>query len=355
MPRKKATNSELTSSIELREAQRRLGWAESYVQGLEFATAMAANAKVAEESLLNLRTEIDRARTYIRQLTDQRMGTIHPRKRPKNREQAGRCFVYLDECGSSHPNVGDNEYQAFVLAAVIVKENDLVPFNAHWNTWKKTIWGTQETIIHEPEIRRKTYNWNFNKDKGIQSAAEQSLNTLLFNLPFKGIAVVVRRPQYIALCQEAGLDSALPIPIYTMALDFLCERIVMALESDFDGAKGEIIAEARGPKDDARLQHEFVRLHLDGTSYIADGWFRQQLSPAIDFQPKDANIPGLQVADLLARPCGDKVLNPTETPARWDVFSRKLVMSRQTLNSPLGIKIMPWDDQFRDLLGSRKS
>ena len=140
------------------------------------------------------------------------------------------------------------------------------------------------------------------------------------------------------------------MPIYDMALDFLCERIVMALDEEYEGAKGEMIAEARGPKDDARLQHEFVRLHLDGTSYIASSWFRQQLSPAIDFKTKRENVPGLQLADLLARPCGEKVLNPDGSPARWDVFSDKLVRTKKMLNSPLGIKIMPWDSKFTNLL-----
>jgi len=343
-----STDSGLTESIDYREAQRRLGYAESYLQGLEFAVAMATQARVATPHLEKLKAEVVHARTYVRQLISRRKGMIQSRKRPKKKSNGKKCFVFFDECGSHHAVVQEHDYQAFVLAAAIVKEEDLQSLNDGWNKWKESVWGTSDVIMHEPDVRKNLGPWYF-KNATQRRDAKESLDSVLASLPYNGIAVVVRRPQYIEYCKDAGLDSSLPLPIYDMALDFLCERVAMALEEEYDGAIGEIIAEARGAKDDARLQQEFVRLHIDGTSYIADSWFRQQLGPAIDFRQKKENIPGLQIADLLARPCGDKVLRPESSPPRWEIFKKKLVKAQKTVNSPLGMKIMPWSDELSGL------
>ena len=134
-----------------------------------------------------------------------------------------------------------------------------------------------------------------------------------------------------------------------MALDFLLERIVLALETHFNGAYGHIIAEARGPREDALLQYEYVRLHLDGTSYISPSWFRQQLAPSIEFKIKKDNISGLQIADLLARPCGEKILDPSSSPVRWPQFRGKLCPGQETAHSILGLKVVPWGQRYADI------
>jgi len=124
----------------------------------------------------------------------------------------------------------------------------------------------------------------------------------------------------------------------------------MVLEAQFNGGRAKVIAESRGAKEDALLQYEFARLHLDGTSYIASAWFRQQLHPGIHFEPKGGpNASGLQLADLSARPVAEKVAAPKSNPERWEQVRLKLCAGQQTKNSILGLKIMPWDPIYADL------
>jgi hypothetical protein len=134
-----------------------------------------------------------------------------------------------------------------------------------------------------------------------------------------------------------------------MTLDFLAERVVMALDKQFGGARARMLAESRGPYEDALLQYEFARLHLDGTAYIAKGWFRQQLHPGVEFHPKTDNSTGLQLADLVARPIAEKVVNPTSTPDRWPEVKAKLCQGKETKNSILGLKVTPWRERYKDL------
>ena len=114
-------------------------------------------------------------------------------------------------------------------------------------------------------------------------------------------------------------DKSLPAHIYSMTLDFLMERLVMVLDNKYNGARAHIVAEGHGPLEDALLQYEYVRLLLDGTSYISPSWFRQRLASSIIFQTKKDNCTGLELADLLARPCAKKIINPKSTPARGGI------------------------------------
>ena len=103
-----------------------------------------------------------------------------------------------------------------------------------------------------------------------------------------------------------------------------------------------IVAESRGPREDALLQYEYVRPLLDGTSYISPTWFRQRLSASITFMTKKDYCSGLELADLLARPCAEKIINPTTNPVRWSEFKLKLCDGKETAHSILGLKTMPW-------------
>ena len=101
--------------------------------------------------------------------------------------------------------------------------------------------------------------------------------------------------------------------------------------------------------EDALFQREYARLLIDGTSYVSSAWFRQQLRPGIEFRTKQDNVSGLQLADLLARPCGEKVLNPDQAPERWSVFREKLCPGQETAHSILGMKVVPWGDKYRNV------
>jgi len=236
-----------------------------------------------------------------------------------------------------------------VLAAVIVPDSHLAELDDAWRTWKQQTLGSSSKLVHEPDTRNHGKSFWLDGNYERRQAAFASLSRQLETMDFTCAVCVVNREEYIRLYGEGPVDKTLPQHLYLMALTFLMERIVMILDANHKGARARIIAEARGPKDDAFLQYEFVRLHLDGTSYVSAAWFRQQLEPAIRFVKKTDNNTGLQLADLLARPCGEKVLNPTSTPTRWPQFRDKLCQGQETTHSILGFKIFPWDNRYIDI------
>ena len=237
-------------------------------------------------------------------------------------------------------------FPVFCLTAVIVSESEYETLDLIVRAWKATHLPSADFVIHEPDIRNRLGPW---REPG-RGGRLEALRELLEKVKFTAIAVVVRRAEYVKQFGEAPPDESLPGHPYLMALDFLVERTVLALEHQFNGGRAKFIAEARGPKEDALLQHEFARLHLEGTSYIAPAWFRQQLHPGIHFEGKGGRYAtGLQLADLSARPVAEKVVDPASAPPRWAEVRAKLCRGQETKHSIVGLKVMPWGLEFEDL------
>jgi Protein of unknown function (DUF3800) len=338
---KKPQASDLEQSRDARIAKIQLERQDEYVALLRRAAALRSEAG---QSIDVLDVLIEAGQTEQRKLLDQVGARIFPRKRPTGRQAsaADSCLIFLDECGS-HSLVPAGGFPVFCLVGVIVRESIWHDLNQQWRAWKAANLGSEDAIVHEPDIRRG--DWPFGGPGRDTLLAH--LNAAVASLDFTVVAITIRRAEYSALVGAGPLDASLPSQLFLMSLDFLFERIVMALDERFNGGKARVVAESRGPREDALLQYEFARLQLEGTSYISSAWFRQQLHPGITFEGKGGSYAtGLQLADLAARPCAEKVANPDVKPERWPEIRAKLCPGRETKNSILGLKILPWGDQY---------
>lgn len=343
MPRdKEAAPDKLEKSRDARIAARLLEQHENYVNLLRQAARIRSDGGYPDDP--KLATLIRDGDAELRALRNRTGDRIYGRRRPTGRKGGPRCSMFLDECGS-HSLTSPEMYRAFILAAVIIRDQDYEAIDQRWKSWKLKNLGTADHFIHEPEIRNRTGFFN-----GQPEAMLSSLAAEIASQDFAAIVCVVHRHEYVARHGLQPLDDSLPSHPYLMALDFVMERAVMVLDSQFNGSIQAVVrAESRGPLEDALLEYEFARLQVDGTAYIAGAWFRQQLQPGIRFEGKNTNSTGLQLADLLARPCGDKVIDPTSTPDRWPEFRPKLCPGQETKHSILGMKIVPWDEKYEGL------
>lgn len=346
--RKEPSPAILEASRDLRVAIRQLNQHERYLTLLKHAQSLRLNKSAAN----TLADVIASGESELQSLSAYAKGPVPRRRRPKKpSDSTTRCTVYIDECGSSSLKSKD-AFGAFVIAAIIIPDEDYQKLDRLWKKWKADNLGSATRMIHEPDIRRGQGPFSFSRNTQKRTAVINSLNEFIAKLDFSAIACVVNRNEYVKKIGHNAMDSSLPEHPYLMTLDFLLERVVLVLQNQFNNAQARIVAEARGPLEDAILQYEYVRLQIEGTSYISPAWFRQQLHTAIDFRTKKENSTGLQLADLLARPCGEKVLDPSSTPDRWHEFQGKLCRGQETAHSILGLKIVPWDDCYEDLCKS---
>ena len=112
---------------------------------------------------------------------------------------------------------------------------------------------------------------------------------------------------------------------YHYCLALLLERYALFLEQR--ESKGDVIAESRGGKEDKRLKASFNRLWIEGTDYVGPERFQKILtSKQLKVKPKANNISGLQLADIIAHPSRNEILNENDKLST-DVapFARKII------------------------------
>jgi hypothetical protein len=111
---------------------------------------------------------------------------------------------------------------------------------------------------------------------------------------------------------------------YHFCLAALLERYCGFL--NFFNARGDVLAESRGGREDQQLKAAFERLYESGTLFHDAAFFQKALtSKRLKLKRKSANIAGLQVADLLAYPCKQELLvNERRIKDPGDVFGKEI-------------------------------
>eukprot|EP00747_Dinoflagellata_sp_TGD_P172284 gnl/TRDRNA2_/TRDRNA2_208423_c0_seq1.p1 gnl/TRDRNA2_/TRDRNA2_208423_c0~~gnl/TRDRNA2_/TRDRNA2_208423_c0_seq1.p1 ORF type:complete len:154 (-),score=7.15 gnl/TRDRNA2_/TRDRNA2_208423_c0_seq1:33-494(-) len=126
-----------------------------------------------------------------------------------------------------------------------------------------------------------------------------------------------------SVIQKAKLSKKYLFPEnpYHIALGLCMERAAAFLHAHDQGKKTiPIIAEGRGNKEDRQLELEFRRV-LDGAAVL--DFNLQDIRYDLRIVPKAANLEGLQLADLIARPIGRKILDWDQENRAYDIIRTK--------------------------------
>lgn len=209
-------------------------------------------------------------------------------------------IVYVDESGDHSLAKVDQTYPVFVLAfCVFYKKNYIEKVIPSIEHLKFRNFGHDVVILHEREIRMEAGQFGFlarskeRKDRffGELNAVVEESNFILIScvidkLAHQPTADVTDNPYHIALghCLETLADL----------LD----------EKNQTGRRTHLIFGARGKKEDAELELEFLKLCAGNNGR------RKQYPFVIKFANKQINSTGLQLADLVARPIGINYLRP---------------------------------------------
>lgn len=126
------------------------------------------------------------------------------------------------------------------------------------------------------------------------------------------IAIVINKEQHKAKYNR-------PEHPYHLAMMYGLERVWDFLRSQDQAEKiTHVIFEARGAKEDKELELQFRRVRDGGNG------FRKPLRLEIVIANKQVNSEGLQLAHLVARPIGLKVLRPDQQNRTWEIIEPKL-------------------------------
>lgn len=242
--------------------------------------------------------------------------------------------VYVDESGDHGMETVDGNYPVFVLAfCVFHKRHYSEKVVPALQKFKFNHFGHDLAVLHEHEIRKEKGDFKFQTRRQKQDFLLE-LTSIIEASNFILISCVIDKAQ---LRSKPGVP---PNP-YHLALGFCLETLYELLrEKNQDDKLTHVVVECRGKKEDNELELEFRRI-CDG----ANRWGKA-LPFDVKFADKKVNLAGLQLADLVARPIGLRVLRPDQENRAFDVLKRKFFCSggRECVGEGFenwGLKIYP--------------
>lgn len=258
-------------------------------------------------------------------------GNASPATPPSGR--FSNFVVYVDESGDHGVQSLDSNYPVFVLAfCVFYKRHYSEKIIPALHKFKFNHFGHDLVVLHEHEIRKEKGEFKF-QSRAHKHQFLSELTDIIEASNFILISCVIDK----VMLRDKG-DSNNP---YHIALGFCLETLHELLqEKKQDGAETHIVVECRGKKEDNELELEFRR-KCDGANK-----FGAKLPFNIVFADKKVDSPGLQLADLVARPVGVNYLRPTQENRAFEVLKRKFFCSggRENLGEGFenwGLKVFP--------------
>jgi hypothetical protein len=239
--------------------------------------------------------------------------------------------VYLDESGDHSLELVDRDFPLFALVLFICDQVDyaqnILPAMCRL---KMDYFGHEAVIVHSRDIRKARGDFNFLLDPTKRPPFYDRINRLMSEAEYTLIASVIRKQLHK---DRYGMWAANP---YDLALKFVLERLLPLLENAGQESV-EIIAEARGKREDDELNLSFLRIVNEGTEYIEADRFKR-IRFRLHFKPKSMNIVGTQMADLAAYPIARHVLDRNKPNPPFDIIRRKIYRGRGWVS---GLKIFP--------------
>jgi hypothetical protein len=234
------------------------------------------------------------------------------------RQPAGKFsnfIVYVDESGDHGMVTLDPNYPVFVLAfCVFYKGHYSEKVVPALHKFKFNHFGHDLVVLHEHEIRKEKGAFKF-PSRAHREQFQDELGGLIDASNFILISCVIDKSKLRA-------RPEVPPNPYHVALGFCLETLYELLqEKQQDDALTHVVVECRGKKEDDELELEFRRI-CDGANRLG-----RRLPLDVVFADKKVDSPGLQLADLVARPIGLHVLRPGQPNRAFDVLTRKFYCS----------------------------
>lgn len=214
--------------------------------------------------------------------------------------------LYLDETGDHTKPDGEDVGKRYLgLTGVVIHRETSRTFGVRLEDLKRRHFGYDPDeppiCLHRKEILKASGPFWGLRDEAKRRAFDDELFGALASLDFMVIAVVVDKRSH----QEKEYRR-IQQP-YHYGLHALMERYCGWLR--VKGATGDVMGEARGKTEDAQLRAAYTDFHDQGSSYCPAAQAKTRLtSRQMKLNGKDANVPGLQLADLLAHPLTRDVL-----------------------------------------------
>jgi hypothetical protein len=251
------------------------------------------------------------------------------------------CRLFIDEVGNDDLVSESERYLS--LTGIITK------FSAHERVitreieeLKRDLFGhhpvTNPVILHRKEIVRKEPPFQCLWLPEDNAKWEAGILGLIENLPYIAGTALIDKHEH-AERYKVWLYNP-----YHYCMQALVERYVLWLNRH--DLTGDVMAESRFKKEDKALKAAFTYLYEHGTDKIPHAVFQRCLtSREIKLEPKESNVCGLQLVDIIAHPSHQLLkcrLRDEEMTARFGKQVTQILLDKHYARNPKTRQIEGW-------------
>jgi hypothetical protein len=229
--------------------------------------------------------------------------------------------LFIDEAGHDNLKSANNPNERYLcLLGIII---NLEEANQHltetMDALKLSVFNTTNVVLHRREIiDKKTPPFDLLSNPKTRALFDDGLLKLIADCNYTVIAVLIDKKEHIDTYQ---VWRAYP---YHYCFKAMMERYALHLGNL--GASGDVMAEWRGVKPNRKLEDAYKYIYTRGTEYLGPTRFQQVLSSGqLKISKKEANIAGVQLADLLANPTYRHLLCKKKNEEMKAPYGKKVV------------------------------
>jgi hypothetical protein len=227
--------------------------------------------------------------------------------------------LFIDETGHDHLKSSNKpEEQHLCLMGVILTGRGHRDLTERMNALKLDAFGTINVVLHRREIIDRKPPFDTLNDPVIRERFNEGLMGMIRESEYVALASLIDKQAHLAKYRVWHYQP------YHYCLAVLLERYVMWLKDR--GGRGDVMAEWRGVKPNMRLENSYNRLFRVGTENVRAEEMQSHLSSGqIKIQKKEANIAGLQLADLIVNPARREIICGITKEEMKAPFGREVV------------------------------
>lgn len=240
-------------------------------------------------------------------------------------------IMFLDESGDHSLIKIDNSYPMFVLAGCVFDfDYYSSTIEPEINKLKNKHFGRTNIILRSYDIRKQKGDFACLVDKKKRELFQKDLADLIRTFDFKIIAAAINKTNLKVQYHD-------PDNPYNLCLKFILERSVMFLGRSNDKLIFRI--ESRETKNDRKLAEVYEKFRSENHKLFAKEEIQSKFAD-LSFNQKTQNIPGHQIADLIAYPTGVFVLDNARRNRSFEVIRSKFHQKNGNYLN-YGLKIFP--------------
>lgn len=205
--------------------------------------------------------------------------------------------LYIDESGTHNYSIREDIKSRYLgLTGFIISEKANVEVLQPKLLELKRMFANDPDelpVLHREDIVNKRGAFARLNDKNFEKEFNERFLDLLKNLDYALCAVVLDKKSHLERYQKSAFHP------YHYCTNVLLERYTFYLQEN--SGRGDVLAEARGKKEDHALKEEYRKFYEGGTYFCKPTHIQQFLtSKEIKIKPKSKMFVGLEFADLLS-------------------------------------------------------